>query len=148
MSDTGNTGGLYRRYASVRTVPNTPLIFFTAVELVLARTSTSFYFYFYDLLHYVAHTQLCNICSAECTPLLFRCSIHEHSISCCYSKASVYYVSARASGEKTEFCGPCFDCRRKGAQDSRFFFLTSTSSCSFYLPWVMDRVLTRICSCG
>ena len=28
-------------------------------------------------------------------------------------------MPARASGEKTEFCGACFDCRRKGEQNSR-----------------------------
>ena len=57
--------------------------------------------------------------SVECAPLLFRRSSQERS-SCCNSKASAYYVPARASGDKTEFCSAaCFDCRGKGKQESR-----------------------------
>ena len=29
-------------------------------------------------------------------------------------------MPTRASGGKTELCGACFDCRRKGEQESRF----------------------------
>ena len=38
-SGTGNTGGIYRRYASVRTVPNTPVVQY-AVQNVLFGLST------------------------------------------------------------------------------------------------------------
>ena len=56
--------------------------------------------------------------SVDGAPLLFRCSIQRHN--CCNSKASAYKVSARASREKTAFCGARFDCQRKGEQESRF----------------------------
>ena len=70
--------------------------------------------------------------SVECAPLLVRYSLRDHS-SCCSSKANAYQVSARASRDKMEFCGVCFDCRRKGEQKSRFLKASiHTSSCFFY----------------
>ena len=52
--------------------------------------------------------------------MLLRCSIQKHS-SCCNSKEGQRILGAYAGiGRKTEFCGACFDCRRKGEQESRF----------------------------
>ena len=62
--------------------------------------------------------------SAATVQNVLRCSsaaLSENTLPAAYSKASAYQVSARASGERKEFCGARFDCRHKGEQESRFF---------------------------